>query len=193
MGAKREKVYTISERLVFSSIMVVLIVVLLLGAVAVGVIPIGHGATTASTTTVPGSGIVFNNTNPIIISAGCSPTNTSFECRNPYFNYTTGTLTIGIIQRSGYNWTRVTVKFVAANTVYSESGVPELSWSPPLAVNVTGGFLNDTLRYVNIPITSGPLKVGTNITGSIWAKYQLRIGGAISYANITSAFIEVKR
>lgn len=193
MGAKREKFYTVSERLVFSSIMVVLIVVLLLGAVAIGVIPIGRGTTTFMTTTIPGSGNGFNNTNPIIITTGCSPTNTSFECRNPEFNFTAGTLTIGIIQKSGYNWTRVTVRFVAANAVYAESGVPELSWSPPLAVNVTGGFLNDTLRYVNIPITSGPVAVGTNISGSIWAKYQLRIGGAISYANITSAFIEVKR
>jgi hypothetical protein len=85
----------------------------------------------------------------------------------------------------------VTVRFVTAGTTYSH-GVPELSWSPPEAVNVTGGLLTNTTKYVSIPITSGPVAVGTNITGSIVAKYQLNIGGEVSYANISSAVITVK-
>jgi hypothetical protein len=235
---KREKVYTVSERLVFSSIIVVLIVVLLLSAAAVGVIPLGQVTTTippSYTTTVgytttvsnvgtqqnpyyfgngwqgvgyytgiPSTTVVqpyyianeddYNAFNPpIVISAACSPTNTSFACRNPYFNYTTGNLTIALEQISKYNWTRVTVRFVQANVIRAESQVPELSWSPPTAVNVTGGMLNDTLHYVNIPITSGPVAVGTNITGFIWAKYQIEIGGRISYANMSSAWIVIKR
>jgi hypothetical protein len=200
---KREKVYTVSERLVFSSIIVVLIVVLLLSAAAVGVIPLTHVTTTIPvgyTTTISNSGAggtstipVTTTVAPIIVEAACSPTNASFACRNPFFNYTTGVLTIAIRQTSGYNWTRVTVRFVTAGTVYAESAVPQLSWSPPAAVNVTGGLLNNTLRYVNIPISSGPVAVGTNITGSIWAKYQLEIGGRVSYANMSSAWIVVKR
>ena len=114
-----------------------------------------------------------------------------FGCQNPVFNYTTGVLTVAIIQKSRYNWTSVTVRFVPTGTVYSH-GVPELSWSPPQAVNVTGGMLNNTIRYVNIPVTSGPVAVGTNITGSIWAKYQLNVGGGVSYANMSSATIVIR-
>jgi hypothetical protein len=58
---------------------------------------------------------------------------------------------------------------------------------------VTGGLLSNATKYVNIPITSGPVAVGTDITGSIWAKYQLNIGGEVSYANMSSAVIVVKR
>jgi hypothetical protein len=172
MSEKREKIYTVSARLVFSSIIVVL---LLLGAafVAGNIGPVG------------------SNGAPIIVQATCSSAS-PFGCQSSNFNYTTGALTVAIIQKSGYNWTAVTVRFVPSNTAYS-NGVPELSWSPPMAVNVTGGLLNNTVRYVNIPITSGPVAVGTDITGSIWAKYQLRVGGAVSYANMTSAFIQVKR
>jgi len=48
------------------------------------------------------------------------------------------------------------------------------------------------MRYVDIPITSGPIAAGTNITGSIWAKYQLNVGGGVSYANMSSATITVE-
>jgi len=54
-------------------------------------------------------------------------------------------------------------------------------------------MLNNTIRYVNMPITSGSVAVGTNITGSIWAKYQLNVGGGVSYANMSWANIVIKR
>jgi hypothetical protein len=191
MAEKREKFYTVSARLVFSSIMVVLIVALILGASAVinkgpiipllGIIgPKTMGYTNASTS----SGYPVIN----ITCIGSS----YYSCENPVFNYTTGTLTVAIRQSSGYNWTGVTVRFVPEGTTYSH-GVPELSWSPPQAVNVTGGMLNNTIRYVNMPITSGSVAVGTNITGSIWAKYQLNVGGGVSYANMSWANIVIKR
>ena len=106
--------------------------------------------------------------------------------------HTPGIFTVAISQNSGYNWTLVTVRFVPANTVYSE-GVPNLSWAPPQVVNVTGGLPSNVTRYVNMPITSGPVYVGANITGSVWAKYQLQLGGEIFYAKVSSAFIAVKR
>ena len=200
MSEKREKFYTVSARLVFSSILIVLIVALILGASIVinkgpiipllGIIgpkaPVAVGAV-GYTTSMPYSSSLGS---PVII-ATCFGS-LSFNCQNATFNYTTGILTVAISQSSGYNWTGVTVRFVPSNTVYSH-GVPILSWSPPQTVNVTGGLLNNTIRYVNIPVTSGPVAVGTNITGSIWAKYQLNVGGEVSYADMSSAFIMVRR
>jgi hypothetical protein len=186
MAEKREKFYTALTRLIFSGIIVILIVALVLGTSIVinkgPILPLlGY---TTSTSIGSSQGLP-------VINATCFGS-LHFSCQNPVFNYTTGILTVAISQKSGYNWTSVTVRFVPANTVYSH-GVPELSWSPPSAVNVTGGMLNNTIKYVNIPITSGSVAVGTNITGSIWAKYQLNVGGEVSYANISSAFISVKR
>ncbi len=194
MGQQREKFYTVSARLVFSSIIVILIVVLILGLSSVinrgPVLPILGvlGTTTATnmhvnqTTTAPQA---------IVVSVGCV-LSLSYRCQNPSFNATSGILTVALSQDTGYNWTSVTVRFVTAGANYSH-GVPELSWSPPQAVNITGGLPSNTTKYVNIPITSGPVSVGTNITGSIWAKYQLQVGEGVSYANMTSAFIVVKR
>ncbi len=201
---QKEKFYTVSARLVFSSIMVLLIVGLVLGLSIVinkgPVLPllgvIGAGTSTpytnfaSSTTVSPGN--ENQSGTPIIVEATCSPTNYTFQCKYPYFNYTTGIFTVAISQNTGYNWIQVTVRFVPTGTVYSH-GVPELSWAPPAAVNVTGGLLPNITKYVNIPITNGPVAVGTNITGSIWAKYQLGEGKAQFYANISSAVIVVKR
>jgi len=198
---KREKFYTVSARLVFSSIIVVIIVGLILGAsVAINkgpVLPLlGIGSTGGASIHVISSTTTVVNSNPaapIIVEATCSPTNSTFGCRYPYYNYVTGNFTVALSQNSGYNWTSVTVMFVPAGTQYSH-GVPILSWAPPQAVNVTGGLLtNVTVAYVNIPISSGPIAVGTNITGSIWAKYQVTKASTSHYANISSAVIVVKR
>jgi len=191
MSANREKFYTVSARVVFSSIIVVLVVVLVLGAsIAINKGPIfpllGLGPAVGAVTTVPGQQIA-----PIVIGVTCASTY-PYGCLNAYYNYTTGNLTVAISQRTGYNWTTVTVRFVPSNTVYSH-GVPELSWSPPAAVNVTGGLLSNVTKYVDIPITSGQVAVGTVITGSIWAKYQLQVGEQVSYADISSAVITVNR
>ena len=192
MSEKREKFYTVSARLVFSSIIVVLLVALILGLSVVinkgPVIPllgvIGSGTTTIAYTDP-------TTTPPIIISVGCV-LSLSYKCENPSFNATTGILTVALSQDTGYNWTSVTVRFVTTGTTYSH-GVPELSWSPPQTVDVTGGLLSNATKYVNIPISSGPVAVGTNITGSIWAKYELQVGEQVSYANMTSAYIVIKR
>jgi hypothetical protein len=204
-GGKREKFYTVSARLVFSSIIVILILALILGASVIinkgpifpilGVISVGPSVTYPI--------IVTNNTGypgatpmaPIIISVTCNPNAPVFGCLNPVFNTTTGILTVAIKQTSGYNWTLVTVQFIKPGVVYAQGPptIPEVSWSPPAAVNVTGGLLNNTIRYVNIPIASGPVSVGTNITGSIWAKYQYEAGSAQHYANMSSAVIVIKR
>jgi len=207
MSEKREKFYTVSARLVFSSIMVIVVVAIVLGASAainrgpifplLGVIGIGE-TPVLSTTTIGTSvnGTYTGNTglipSSVVVDATCAPTNTTFHCEYPYFNYSTGIFTVALSQSSGYNWTGVTVIFIPANTVYSH-GVPYVSWSPPEAVNVTGGLLNDTTKYINVPISSGPVAVGTNITGTIWAKYQVTVGTTSHYANMTSAIIVVKR
>jgi hypothetical protein len=184
MGEKREKFYTVSARLVFSSLMVILIVALVLSlSVALGIIPFNNNASTSTmsvTTTVA----------PLVIGVTCSSTY-PYTCQDGSYNYSTGILSVALSQNTGYNWTSVTVRFVPSNTIYT-NGTPEVSWSPPQAVNVTGGLLSNATKYVSIPITSGPLAVGTNITGSIWAKYQLQVGEAVSYANISSAIITVR-
>jgi len=201
--AKREKTYTVSERLIFSSIVVVLIVAILAFVLGSSVAPamvnkgyttttivpnqtasVTTSATTLATTSIPAA--------PIVVEVTCIPTSSNFECSNSYFNYSTGIYTVAIRQNSGYNWTMVSVNFVPANAVYSH-GVPELQWFVSRnVVNVTGGLPTNTVRYINIPITSGPVTVGTNITGSIWAKYELQVVGATSYANMSSAYIVVK-
>jgi hypothetical protein len=198
MSEKREKFYTVSARLVFSSIMVVLVVAIVLGGSSLinhgpilplfGVIGAGETPLSITTTTISPARVVA----PIIVEATCAPTNTSFECLYPYFNYSTGVFTVAISQKSGYNWTSVTVLFVPAGAQYS-NGVPVLSWAPPRAVNVTGGLLNGTTKYVNIPIGSGPVSVGTNLTGTIWAKYQVTLASTPHYVNMSSAVITVKR
>lgn len=201
MSEKREKFYTVSARLVFSSIMVVLIVGIVLATSSLinkgpifpllGVI---GGGETPITTSIGGTpyGSTGQATSPIVIEATCSPTNNTFACLYPYFNYSSGVFTVAIKQDSGYNWTSVTVLFVPTGTKYS-NGVPVLSWAPPRAVNVTGGLLNGTTKYVNIPIGSGPVAVGTNITGTIWAKYQVTLASTSHYVNMSSAVIVVKR
>ena len=194
--------YTVSARLVFSTIIVLLVVALVLGASIVinkgpiipllGIIPMGNAGT--ATTTIPNSGTNPNGS-PIVVEATCSATSTSYLCQYPYFNYTTGVYTVALSQKSGFNWTLVSVDFVPSNAVYSH-GVPELSWfASRNTVNVTGGLPSNVTKYVNIPITSGPVAVGTNITGSIWAKYQLQLGGDQEpvFANISTASIVVKR
>ncbi len=189
---KTEKFYTISARLAFSAIIVVLVVVLILGlSIAINHGPIIPLLGVFGTATAPYT-VAATSAPSIVISVGCSPTSTSYKCLNPVYNYTTGVLAIALSQDTGYNWTSVTVRFVTANAVYS-NGVPVLSWSPPEAVNLTGGLLSNQTKYVNIPITSGPIAVGSNITGSIWAKYQLQIGEQVSYANMSSAVIVIKR
>ncbi len=206
-GQKREKFYTVSARLVFSTILIILLLALIVGASIVinkgpispllGVIPLVATPSTYPAISQPAtgnnSGYNTATTVPIIVSVTCSPTSPVYGCINPTFNTTTGNFTVAIKQVSGYDWIRVTVQFVPKNAVYASTGVPELSWSPPEAVNVTGGLLNNTVRYINIPITSGPVGVGTNITGSIWAKYQLGEGKPQFYANMSSAVIQVKR
>ncbi len=195
---RREKFYTVSARVVFSTIVVVLILGLLLGLSAVinrgPVLPLLGVLGTATTAyTTPTTVAIYTPTTtamPIIVSIGCSA-NSGFKCQGSTFNYTTGNLTVALSQDTGYNWTAVTVRFVTFGTVYSH-GVPELQWSPPQAVNVTGGLKSNVTKYVNIPITSGPVAVGTNITGSIWAKYQLQVGEQVSYANMSSAVIVVR-
>lgn len=201
-GGKREKFYTVSARLVFSSILIILILGVILAVSVVinkgpispllGVLPL---VSTNSTTP-----ITLNNTKtiqpiaaPIIISVTCNPNAPVFGCINPAFNTSTGIFTVAIKQISKYNWTSVTVQFIPKGIAYAETGVPIVSWSPPAAVNVTGGLLNNTVRNINIPIASGPVAVGTNITGTIWAKYQLGAGKAQFYANMSSAVIQVKQ
>ncbi len=202
MSEKREKFYTVSARLVFSSIMVVLIVAIVLGTSSLinkgpilplfGVIGAGevpaHGIGTSNAPTGNTGQVV----SPTVVEATCSPTNTTFACLYPYFNYSTGIFTVAIKQDSGYNWTSVTVLFVPTGAQYS-NGIPVLSWAPPRAVNVTGGLLNGVTKYINIPIGSGPVSVGTNITGTIWAKYQVTLASTSHYANMSSAVIVVKR
>lgn len=201
-GQSREKFYTVSARLVFSSVLVILIVAIILGASILvnkgsvfpilGIIGAVNNSNTSLVSTINPT-INTTTTPPIVISVICYPNSAIFGCLDPYLNTSSGVFTVAIKQISGYNWTSVTVRFVTANTIYSQSGVPILSWSPPQAVNVTGGLLNNTIKYINIPITSGPITVGTNITGSIWAKYQLGVGKAQFYANISSAVISIKR
>ncbi|MHB1830005.1 MAG: hypothetical protein ACYCO0_01295 [Candidatus Micrarchaeaceae archaeon] len=198
MGEKREKFYTVSARLVFSSIIVILLIALAVGlsltinkGQILPLLGVKGGAATPPVTTV----VSYSNntaTAPIIISVGCTSLSTTYKCLNPSFNLTSRTLTVALSQDTGYNWTSVTVMFVTSGTAYS-NGIPELSWSPPLAVNVTGGLLSNATKYINIPITSGPVSVGSNITGSIWTKYQLQVGGGVSYANMSSAHIVVYR
>ncbi len=194
MGEQREKFYTVSARLVFSSIIVILLVILIIGLSVVinkgPILPL-LGVIGPATTTVAYITPTATTTPPIIISVGCI-LGLNYKCQNPSFNATTGILTVALSQDTGYNWTSVTVRFVPAGTNYS-NGVPELSWSPPQAVNVTGGLKSNVTKYINIPITNGPVSVGTNITGSIWAKYQLQVGEHVSYANMTSAFIVIKQ
>lgn len=207
---KKEKFYTISARLVFSSLIVLLIVGLVLSlSILINKGPVllllgvaGAGTNTSNfgqmntTTIYPQVGGLAGNTilsgNTIIVEVTCSPTNYTFQCRQPYFNYNTSVFTVALSQNTGYNWIQVTVRFVPVGTVYSH-GVPELSWAPPAAVNVTGGLLSNTTKYINIPISNGPIAVGTNITGSIWAKYQLGEGKAQFYANMSSAVIVIKQ
>jgi hypothetical protein len=195
MTEKREKFYTISARLVFSSIMVLVVVALIFATSATvnkgPIFPLlGIGSTTSATTTVnPVSALTPA---PTVVEATCSPANTTFVCLYPYFNYSTGVFTVALSQKSGYNWTSVTVLFVPTGAPYS-NGVPVLSWAPPRAVNVTGGLLSNVTKYVNIPIGSGPVAVGTNISGTIWAKYQITLGSTAKYANMSSAVIVVKK
>lgn len=203
-GGKREKFYTVSARLVFSGTIVMLILALILGASVVinkgpitpilGIISVAGAAPTTTTSTVSHNTLPVLPP-PIIISVICNPNAPVFGCINPVFNNATGILTVAIKQTSGYNWTSVTVQFIKPGTTYAQGppSIPEVSWSPPSAVNVTGGLLNNMTRYVNIPIASGPVGVGTNITGTIWAKYQLGAGKAQFYANMSSAVIVIKQ
>ena len=188
----REKVYTISARLVFSGIMVVLIAALILGASSfinkgpitplLGIINLGSSTTT-----------ILPNGSPIVVQATCTVASDAYTCQDPNFDYNTGIYTVAISQKSGYNWTFVSVNFVPSTAVYS-NGVPELSWfASRNTVNVTGGLPSNTVKYVNLPIFSGPVSIGANITGSIWAKYQMQVGGETLYANISTAYIAVKR
>lgn len=107
MGEKREKFYTVSARLVFSSIMVVLIMALILGASIVinrgPVLPL-LGVIGASTTTVIPYQTQTPQTQapPIVVAVVCTIGN-GFRCANPYFNISTGVLTVAISQSTGFN------------------------------------------------------------------------------------------
>lgn len=204
MSEKREKFYTVSARLVFSAIAVLVILALVVGlSIVINKSPIVpllsvfgtngtvYGTGTNMPSNTPSNMATQTTVYPIIISVACS-SHSLYVCQNPYFNATSGIFTVALSQNTGYNWTLVTVRFVPSNTTYSH-GVPELSWAPPQTVNVTDGLLSNQTKYINIPITSGPVSVGSNITGSIWAKYQMQAGGHIFYANMSSAYIVIKR
>jgi hypothetical protein len=94
-AAKREKFYTVSARLVFSGILVVIIAALILGTSAIinkgPIVPIlgignknagGFNPTNASTSILPTS-FATTTVQPILINVTCSPF-ISFNCRNPY-------------------------------------------------------------------------------------------------------------
>lgn len=144
-------------------------------AVAVIIVVILAAVLIFSTTLKGKAGSYENQTS----SSSCSQLG-GFTCSDPSYSYSTGDLSLYVGQNTGSNWTNVQVIFVPAGTNYT-NGVPNVDWTT--AGNVTGGLQTGSRAYVTLPATN-PVGVGTKLTGEIWAKYQLNIGGTYYYAEL---------
>lgn len=104
-----------------------------------------------------------------------------YLCSGPSYSHATGNITLTLTQDTGANWTSATILFVPQGTNLS-NGVPVISW-----VNgntISGGLKNGTTTLVTLP-ASGPVEIGTQINGSVWAQYTTNIGGTVSYSEMS--------
>jgi len=103
-----------------------------------------------------------------------------FSCQSSSYSSSSGNLTVTVSQNSGSNWSVATVIFVAQGTPYA-NGVPLVSWNSGESLN--GGLKTGSSDSVVLP-ASGAVSVGSPLSGTLWAQYQLNAGGTFYYAEI---------
>ena len=144
-----------------------------IAVVVVAVVLVAFYALSGSASVNPG----YNGTKP----GTCTGTSTS-TCTGPSYNHSNGNLSIQLMQSSGSNWTSASLVFVPAGTAFS-GGTPEVSWSN--SASVSGGLLTGVSRSVKVPV-SGPVSIGSHVSGTVWAQYQITSGGTVYYAQLAT-------
>ena len=126
-------------------------------------------------------------------ASACTSANPNYECYNALFNQTNHTLRIGLMQSTGANWTNTAVTFVPKETPQTD-GIPNVYFNnsyTTLVGNMSGslGFTCPqnamcarSATYVTIQINPNSTSNGV-LTGSVWAKYQVLVGGQPYYAD----------
>jgi hypothetical protein len=127
---------------------------------------------------VPSIGNVFGN----IITGGSSActAQSGFSCGSLAYSHSTGTLSVTLSQSSGYNWAVVDVLFVPQGTALS-NGLPMVSWDNAATLN--NGLANGVAATVSLPV-SGAVSSGTAISGTVWVRYSMEVGGTTNYAQV---------
>jgi LEA14-like dessication related protein len=104
-----------------------------------------------------------------------------YGCLDPVLSASTGNLSVGIGQNTGTNWTYADIVFVPQGTPISD-GLPVVSFSPPQAAY--GALASGVFYNVTLPATSPHIANGTNLSGTIWAKYYLKGSNVAQYVQM---------
>ena len=96
------------------------------------------------------------------------------------YNHTSGNLTVVISQSTGSSWSVAYFLFVPAGTQYS-NGVPLVNWNA--SVLLPNVFASGSSVSVTLPV-SGPVAIGTHVSGTVWSKYQFNVGGTFYYLKV---------
>lgn len=126
---------------------------------------------------------------------GGSPVNTqchseyAYQCTNVTYYHTTGNATLTLGQKTGANWTSVTVFYVP-------QGVSTVNGTPATIANgepgdiIPNGLKNNETTSVTLSISSPKsTAIGTLSAGSIWVKYSTSSGGTY-YAQVASIILK---
>jgi hypothetical protein len=115
-----------------------------------------------------------------VSSSSACAVQSGYSCGSLIYNHTTGKLSATLGQSTGYNWAVVEILFVPQGTALS-NGVPQISWNN--ATSLSNGLANGTVASVLLP-ASGAVSSGTAISGTIWARYSLEVGGNENYVQL---------
>ncbi len=115
-------------------------------------------------------------------STGACIVSPGYKCSGTVYTAATGNLSASIGQSTGSGWAAASFLFVPEGTAYT-NGVPDISWNSSTAV--TGGLASGGVDQVSLRV-SGPVGIGTSVSGTIWARYQLNAGGTVYYAEVAA-------
>ena len=111
---------------------------------------------------------VFNGNN---ISGNTCIAVPGYLCLNPSYSHSNGNIIVTIGQSTGAPWSAVNTVFVQQGIGYT-NGIPSISFNSfPANTLLSGsGLTSGAYQTYYLPAT-GPVNVGTAISGAIWVQY----------------------
>ena len=120
---------------------------------------------------------VFNGS--LLRTNGCVATS-GFECSNPVYEHNTGNVVVIFGQDTGQTWTTANIAFV--NQSFTSNVLITGIAGLPQSV-IANGLITSTPIQVSIPI-SGPVSIGTPMSGYFWVSYTTRASPSTLYQEV---------